>query len=296
MKIQSNIKFGSLCLILLFAFLGERQHAEISNDSLELSAIRYKKGLELLRVLHEKLLELDYHFALFLTDYAVGPTDLQLSTNPVISEVFYARENLNTVHPAILAALLIREGNEAEQDELLCHLDYAIRVYECIHTIRIETEFLRASNQLLQTESEKLFEDYTRFLNYKESLVSCRQTDGWELLYLQVDEYVLQIRRDRSAGNMDAANRAHINLEFSVDRLLAFLDRYRSAIRQGRLYYYKFNSMLEPWTQTNACWGDIPESIKALRNSIQLSAEKFHSTYDLTELEGSRLKDLLYGY
>lgn len=268
-------------LLCFFTFFGSPKDVDIYsnnwNDQLSLSTIRYQKGLELLRLLNEKLLELDYHFSTFLNEY---PERL----DPSISAILYFNQTD------------FQQLSDSEKTRQLCYLNFSFQWEAALNTIWIENEYLRGANELLQDELGELFTHYTRFLAYSATLEECRQTDSWELLDQKLEQYVKQCRADRAAGRTDEANRAHINLEFAVDRMLSFLDQYSQTIRQGSLYYYKFEKMLIPLATTGACLEPPPDSFTDLLLQIRESSLQFQQTYDLTELEGSRLKDLLYGY
>ncbi|MBR9922188.1 MAG: hypothetical protein GYB31_15220 [Bacteroidetes bacterium] len=266
-------------IVILLAFGRGHTPPESINDSrLELSARRYKKGLEILRIIHEKLLELDYHYSGFLQEYAQDP------------------HSEKDWHPSLQADLVLQDLPVGERRTALCVLDFSIRLQECLFYIQSETSLLYASNELLKEEAGRLFGNYTNFLNYTASLDSCRQADGWEEIDGRLESYLEQCRKDRLQGKEEVANRAHINLEFAVDRLLYFMDKYQYSIRRGRLSYERFEILLAALEKRQSCAVPADPLYTSLIEGVSLASQKFRETYNLAELEGSKLKDLLYGW
>ena len=86
-----------------------------------------------------------------------------------------------------------------------------------------------------------------------------------------------------------------INLEFAIDRLLDFINRYTTFINLGEKYYQKFLVIASNYQNESKCAGELPKTFTELRRDIEVSIEKFGTSYKLTELKGSKMKDLLYG-
>ena len=85
-------------------------------------------------------------------------------------------------------------------------------------------------------------------------------------------------------------------MEFAIDRLLDFLNKYSEFINDGENYYKKFAVVVDSYDNEAACAGKLPMQFSALKTEINFSIEKFIQAYDIAELKGSKLKDLLYGY
>lgn len=85
-------------------------------------------------------------------------------------------------------------------------------------------------------------------------------------------------------------------MEFAIDRLLDFLNKYSGFINQGENYYKKFAVVVDSYDNEAACAGQLPLQFVTLKEEINYSIEKFVQAYDIAELKGSKLKDLLYGY
>jgi len=86
-----------------------------------------------------------------------------------------------------------------------------------------------------------------------------------------------------------------VNLEFAVDRLLDYINKYSTFVAQGEKYYQKFKSIIDNYENKVSCADKLPRQFEDLKKDIDISIEKFNNSYNLTELKGSKLKDLLYG-
>lgn len=86
-----------------------------------------------------------------------------------------------------------------------------------------------------------------------------------------------------------------INLEFPIDRLLQFITQYNTFIDQGTKFYEKFGIMLNSYENEQHCSSKLPIEYNALRESITVTIEKFNTTYKPVEINGSKMKEILYG-
>ena len=77
--------------------------------------------------------------------------------------------------------------------------------------------------------------------------------------------------------------------------LLDFLEKYNNFIGQGEKYYQKFEVIVSNYQNETACAGQLPQQYATLKQDIKFSIEKFREAYNIAELTGSKLKDLLYG-
>jgi hypothetical protein len=137
-------------------------------------------------------------------------------------------------------------------------------------------------------------------VGYKVELDVCRSEDDWETLYDMLDKYIADLEALAAKSQADpAANRSLMkgiaNLEFSIDRLLDFLEKYNNFVAQGEKYYQKFEAIASNYPNEAACVGQLPEQYATLKQDIRFSIEKFREAYNIAELTGSKLKDLLYG-
>ena len=98
------------------------------------------------------------------------------------------------------------------------------------------------------------------------------------------------------AGNQPSQVRnMQINLQFPIDRLLQFITQYNAFIDQGTKFYEKFGIMLSSYENEVQCASKIPREYTKMKENINLSIEKFNTAYRPIEINGSKLKELLYG-
>ena len=148
-----------------------------SDYQLELSRIRYRKGIELIKMIYEKVLGLDHHFTSLQTYQNVAtlsnPNSFPefqkaqellkgrlskkqsikmpalLETNPYISMTF-----------TLVSSLFGGGGKKDREDELnqvACILDFTVRMNADLNVVYYETEFLKQSNRALKKECIELF-------------------------------------------------------------------------------------------------------------------------------------------
>jgi hypothetical protein len=287
---------------------------------LSMAKARYRKGLELIKIMYEKTLGLDHHFTSLKTFHNVA----QLSNPNAYPEFQQTREVLegrlkkeNDVkvpqflvgNPLIsatfsLVASFLGEAEpkrkEKDLDKIACILDFTVRMYSDLNLIYYETEFLKEGNSNLKADCSNLFKEYTKMVGYKVELDACRKEDDWETLYDLLDKYIIDLETAAVKSKDDpAANRSLMkgiaNLEFSIDRLLDFLEKYNNFVAQGEKYYQKFEVIASNYPNEAACAGQLPEQYATLKQDIKFSIEKFREAYNIAELTGSKLKDLLYG-
>ncbi len=287
---------------------------------LSMAKARYRKGLELIKIMYEKTLGLDHHFTSLKTFQSIA----QLSNPNAYPDFQQTKEVLagrlkkdNDVKvPALLAsnplisatfslvASFIGEAEpkkkEKDLDKIACILDFTVRMYADLNLIYYETEFLKEGNSKLKADCSQLFKEYTKMVGYKVELDVCRSQDDWETLYDALDKYIVDLETAavRSKDN-PTANRELMkgiaNLEFSIDRLLDFLEKYNNFVAQGEKYYQKFEVIASNYPNEAACIGQLPPQYATLKQDIKFSIEKFREAYNIAELTGSKLKDLLYG-
>lgn len=303
--------------------LEEKLHLMDAQSSLEAQSdvsmlkIRYRKGIDLIRVMYEKILGLDHHFTGMHTYQNISvlsnPNSYPafekakemieknknrryslklpalLETNPLVSGSF------------MLVSLLLGEGNsEAKEEEaakIACILDFTVRMNADLNVIRNETEFLRNANQTLLQDCQRLFADYGKTVGYHVSLEECRNLDDWEKLFEKLDEKMMDIEDGLSSANgpVLSTSRELVNIEFATQRVSDFIGKYSTFIGQGTQYYQKFDHIVNTYQNEDACQAQLPRQFEELKKDIGTTIEKFQNTYNLPEIQGSRLKDLMYG-
>ncbi|MBI5917246.1 MAG: hypothetical protein HY842_17895 [Bacteroidetes bacterium] len=296
--------------------MGEQDLLDARSD-VALLKIRYRKGVDLIRVMYEKILGLDHHFTGLHTyqyintlsnphsypefekakemlaknqnrRYSMKLPGL-LESNPFVSATF------------TLVSMLLGENNqqdkEQEVEKIACILDFTVRMNADLGVVRNETEFLKNANQTLKDECQRLFQDYARAVGYHISLEECRTTDDWETLFEKLDEKIEAIENGLSSadGSVLASSKDLVNIEFATQRVSDFITKYCNFIGQGTQYYQKFDHIVSTYQNEDACQSQLPRQFSELKNDINSTIEKFSNTYNLPEIQGSRLKDLLYG-
>lgn len=287
---------------------------------LGLAKTRYKKGMEIIKMMYEKILGLDHHFHSLKTYQNV----MQMSnphTYPEFQETKSIIENrLRKKHAVQLPNLLnsnpylsatyslvaafVGDGEpknkEADLEKIACILDFTVRMNTDLNLIFYETEFLKESNNALNQECIQLFRDYSKVIGYKVALDICRSEDDWETVYEMLEIHIEKMENQSKNTNSNPIARKKLlksisDLEFSLDRLLGFLDKYSTFISQGEKYYQKFYVIVSNYQNETACEGKLPHQFNTLKEDINYSIEKFNEAYNIAELKGSKLKDLLYG-
>lgn len=283
------------------------------------SGKRYSKGLEIIRLMYEKILSLDHHFSSLKTfgniaeianpgnypEYTTLQNQIKrrlkkenairlpgmLEQNPLLNGVF------------TVAASLVGEGNpqekEKELEELACMLDFTVKVQSDVNLIYYETEFLKSGNEELKASIAELFAEYTKVLGYKVPIDACRNNDDWETIYRLIDERIKLMQsvfKNRDERNYNRVYRERINMEFSTDLLIDFLKEYELFVNQGRKFYEKFHVIIQTYEKNLQCLEKLPKSFRDLGADIDLAIQKFDEAYQISEISGSKMKDMVFGY
>ena len=286
---------------------------------LDLTRLRYKKGLELIRLLYEKILALDHHFSSIQVQQQIAaisnpnnyPAFREAGQHLLKSQkkdhalalpaILQSNPYLSTTFSLISSVLSSDQQGKREENlsEISCILDFTARMHSELSTIYYETEFLKQSNTDLRTACASLFSEYMKVIGYTISLEECRRTDDWEVVYDSIEDLFrslgVAIESDRPA-DLSVIYRQVTDIEFSVDRLVHFIDRYNSFITQGEKYYQKFLVIAETYPNSDECAEAFPMEFTQLKQDIHQSISKFNEAYNISALRGSKLKDLLYGY
>ena len=139
-------------------------------ESLQLLRIRYRKGLELVKLLYEKVLALDHHFSGMQTYQNVAHLSNPHSfpefdrINGLLEDKLRKRHAIQLpgllhTNPylmatfSVVAAFLGDNEPTAKQkdlDEIACILDFTVRMNADLNTIRHETEYLKRSEPAIE--------------------------------------------------------------------------------------------------------------------------------------------------
>lgn len=285
---------------------------------IKFAALRYKKGIEILKMLYEKVLALDHHFTSLNTIQSIS----DLSNPNSYPEFAQAKEIIegraekksstglpnflksNTYVTLITSVIssFIGDGNKRERSKeiasISCMLDFTIDMYSDLKVIHFETEYLRLNNQELLDACSQLFREYTKTIGYRGSLVVCRDSDDWDEVNNKLDNTINSLLDKNESGSFQD-RRTYLkelnNIEFSMDRLLNFMDDYSEFVNNGENYYQKFSSIVSSYKHKEICVKHLPKTYADLEKEIELSIEKFNTAYKIAELQGTKLRDLLYG-
>ena len=283
----------------------------IKDNSSDISKIRYIKGLQIIKILYEKVLSLDHHFASIRTF-----NEINKISNPNQYPEFEKLKNLvsskkdkktgldltsilgtNTIVSVVqtftnmLSSSLTKEEKVKELSNIECILDFTLRMQNDLNTIYFETAFLQKSNEKMKSESEILFKDYTKPINYFTTLEQCRTNDDWENVTLKMEEYLSKMKT--SIGQQQY--KMQVNLEFPIDRLLQFITLYNNFIDQGGKFYEKFKVILNSYENEKQCETKLPLEYKKLKTDIDVAIDKFNIAYKPVEINGTKMKEILYG-
>lgn len=293
-----------------------------ADHELKSTKLRYRKGVEIIKMLYEKILSMDHHFSSLKAQQ-----ELQNISNPHNYPEFKAsigameekvKRKFNFSLPQLLQGnpflsatfsmlgMMISGVDDKEkkesQDKVACILDFTVRMYNDLNVIYYETGYLSDANLTLKKDCEALFSDCSRQVGYTITLEGCRQSDDWERLYSLLDNLVAKAlgESNTSAGtfaqpDLKLLSKAETNLQFAIDRVVQFINRYSDFVNQGAEYYKKFAKIADSYENEKACTSVLPDQFLQLKSDINQTLEKFNSAYRMPEVQGSKLKDMLYG-
>ncbi len=295
----------------------------ISSETLKynfkLVKIRYKKGLDLIKLLYEKILDLDHHFTALNTYQNISnisnpnsyPEFLKskeqltknLTNKSTIKIPDILKSNIYVSLATTVVSAFIGSGKKAQRTEdmkkISCILDFTALMHSDLNIIYYETEFLKDNNITMKTNIIKLFGEYTKPIKYRVGLSECRNTDDWDSVDEHLEEFLVRLEKlsKNATGSPEyrKAIKAISNIEFSLDRVLNFLNKYSSFVDQGSKYYNKFYKIINNYKNLDKCSSKLPIQYDELKQDIKLSIQKFKTAYDIGELKGTGLRDLVYG-
>ena len=303
-----------------------------SEADLKKTKLRYQKGIEILKMLYEKVLSMDHHF----TSLKAQQEMLKISNPHNYPEFKEARgviedkmkKKFDFSLPAVLqvnpylstafslVGLMLGgkddKDKKADVEKIACIMDFTVRMNNDLNTVYYETGYLMDANMTLKRDCEALFTECTRQVGYTIPLEHCRNSDDWERLYALLDNVVSKATGETSgqpanngynagAGGMGqttadprVAAKVENNLQFAIDRIMIFINRYSDFVNQGNEYYKKFAKITAGYENEKTCSAIMPEQFVQLKKDIGQTLDKFNSAYKMPEVQGSKLKDMMY--
>lgn len=283
----------------------------LEQSSGEISKIRYLKGLQIIKILYEKVLGLDHHFASVRTLNEINKISNpnQYPEYEKLKELLASKKDkkagfdltsvlgTNTIVSVVqtfsnmFSSSLTKEEKEKELANVDCILDFTLRMQNDLNTIYFETAFLQTSNDKIKQDIELLFKDYTKPIGYVASLENCRANDDWETVNLKMEEYLSKMKASTGTTQF----KMQVNMEFPIDRLLQFITQYNNFIDQGGKFYEKFKIILNSYENEKQCETKLPLEYKKLKADIDVAINKFNVAYKPVEINGTKMKEILYG-
>lgn len=285
---------------------------------LKFTKFRYKKGIEVLKMVYEKILSLDHHFATLRSFQDIStlsnpnsyPEFVKIkeslkshtkSKDPIRLPAFLDNNPLVSMGYTVVSSFFgtgNKKKRKSELSKISCLLDFTLSMNSDLKTIYYETDFLKLTNDDLRKDCLQMFSDYIKVIDYNYSLEYCRERDDWDKVFKSLYRYIESIEDQiiRSSGKLSYEVIHDVNsLEFSVYKLLKFVDEYSNFIHQGEKYYQKFLTILQGYKNKEVCIEDLPKQYSELEKEIKTSIDKFETAYKIAELRGTKLRDLLYG-
>lgn len=300
-----------LDLLVRKSLLQDELVALNAENANEISKIRYLKGLQVVKILYEKVLGLDHHFASVRTLNEINKIS-NPNQYPEYSKlkelVANKRERKNSfdltsllgsnaivsvvqTFTGMLNSGLSKEDKEKELAHVDCILDFTLRMQNDLNTIYFETAFLQTSNDKIRQDIEVLFREYTKPIGYLASLEDCRKNDDWEAVTQKMEDYLSKMK----ASSGTAQYKMQINMDFPIERLLQFITQYNNFIDQGGKFYEKFKIILNSYENEKQCESKLPPEYKKLKSDIDVAIQKFNTAYKPVEINGTKMKEILYG-
>jgi hypothetical protein len=305
-----NIEEKVNLLILKNQVEDEIHQLKLSNAN-DVSKIRYLKGLQIIKILYEKVLGLDHHFASVRTFNEISKIS-NPNQYPEYDKLKELLENkrdkksafeltallgTNTIASVVqtltsmVSSSLSKDEKEKELAKVECILDFTLRMQNDLNTIFFETAFLQTSNDKIKHDIEVLFKEYTKPIGYSATLGNCRTNDDWEEITQKMEDYLTKMKTTSGSTQY----KMQVNLDFPVDRLLQFISQYNYFIDQGGKFYEKFSIILNSYENEKQCESKLPLEYKKLKADINVAIEKFNVAYKPVEINGTKMKEILYG-
>ncbi len=317
---QQNKELDRLIELLIEREALQRQRVLLEGEFKDrILQLRFKRSIEMLKLLYEKILSMDHHFA-----GMKAHEDISNLSNPQFYPEFRSyqtrlEERAKKKHlipfspflqsnPYLAAAISIfsllhstAEASDKEQDQVKCILDFTVGMHQNLQTIYHELTFLRDANQALLADCEQLFTDCSKTVGYHLPFSYCREQDDWENLFQKLTTlFAKGATSDRTPSNGEyfsiQIEKNRMALQFSIDRVASFTERYTQFVQQGTEYYKKFSRILGGYHPSPVCAPMAPAAFTELKTDIQTTLEKFKTAYQIPEIQGSKLKEMRYGF
>ncbi len=286
------------------------------SERVSIQKIRYLKGLSIIKLLYEKVLGLDHHFSSLVTFNEINKIsnpnnypefervkDLikqKTDKKKRLKLTNLLGQNMYTSTIDMFIGLFNSDASpkekEVELQNVQCILDFTLRMNNDLKTIYFETSFLQKSNEKVMRNIEQLFVAYTKPIGYHTSLKQCRANDDWDAVRDKLNTYLdkMEVLSKDSTRRLKY-QRMIINLNFPIDKLLQFINEYNAFIDQGVKYYEKFKIILNSYENERQCNSSLPDSYIKLKTDINIAIDKFNTAYRPVEINGSKMKEILYG-
>jgi len=280
--------------------------------------VQYETGLDVIKLLYEKLLDLDHHYTSLklhetysdLTNphaYEEFTKNLKaftdsLSKNHEIKLPEFLKSNpyISTAYSLVFAItdLIGDKKNKEKQEkfaEMITILDFTSKMRDDFNILKYETTYLQATVQGLKVECESLFVDYVKEIGYKGKLPDSRQNDDWRDVKKQLYGTISSMKTKNETTLTKVKD-----MKFKIGKLVSFIDKYFLVISQGSDYYEKFDKMISNYMiykreKEAKLPRKLNETFDKLVASIQETKEKFKTAYNVADVKGSKLRELLYG-
>ena len=281
----------------------------------ELAAFRYLKGVEIIKMIYEKILSLDHHFTSLsgfknivtlsnpnsFPEFVKFKEDLLRNTkarNRVNLPQLLDNNTMFSMGYTLIYSLFGTSKHEIRTnrlEEISCLLDFTLSMQSDLKIIYYETDYLAIQNKNLMNSCYKLFDDYTQAILYTYGLKYCREHDNWQELEQKLNASIEILRNEKINKKESQYADKLIELKFSIDLLMNFISKYSGFVDQAKLYYDKFLRIISNYNNKEICLPELPAEYESLEEEIRFSIEKFESAYNITELRGSKLRELMYG-
>jgi hypothetical protein len=304
-----------LNLLIKKDFLRDKLQGLEEEELSKIQKIRYLKGLSIIKILYEKVLSLDHHFSTVATfseiNKIANPNNYPefIQVRDIIKEKKHKKiglnltsilgQNIYTSSIDMIVSLFNSDASSSvKEDELKkveCIMDFTLRMNNDLNTIYFETAFLQKSNNKMIRDIQTLFKDYTKPIKYFTSLKDCRNNDDWSVIREKLNQFLEQLNTAINKDKKSKVMQMQIDINFPIDRLMQFITQYDNFIKQGANFYEKFKIILNSYENEQQCSSSFPISYKKLKSDIDVSIEKFNTAYKPVEINGSKMKELLYG-
>ncbi len=290
--------------------------AEMENEELnKILKIRYLKGLSIIKLLYEKVLSLDHHFSSVATfreiNNIANPNSYPefIEVKDLIKEKSGKKKGLkltkilgDNIYAStmdLLVNLLSADASSKEKEQELkkvdCIIDFSLRMNNDLNTVYFETAFLQKQNDKIKSDLESLFKDFTKPIKYFTSLKECRANDDWDMIRDKLNKYLEILDEATTNNNQGKVMKMQVNINFPIDQLVQFITKYNSFIDQGVSFYQKFKIILNSYEHEQQCSSRLPIQYSKLKKDVDVAIEKFNTAYKPVEINGSKLKEVLYG-